>query len=124
MNHAWLGAFAAAHFAGYQPDTAGAAMAGATIKGQVNTVSQCRIQQQLAPARRKAFPIDSNLVTSRHFMILEASRIGQVRLAAPPHSIGNAASEVFGNRSLGFVRQQKCPEFASDHRPMLRLDGP
>jgi hypothetical protein len=66
MNDARLGALAAPHFTGYQPHAAGAAVAGATVIGQIDAIAQSRVQQQLAAARPKAIPIDSNLVTSCH----------------------------------------------------------
>ena len=69
MNDARLGAFAAPHFAGYQPHAAGAAVAGAAVIGQVDAVAQSSVQQQLAAARQKALAIDSNLVTSCHCLI-------------------------------------------------------
>src|SRR5262245_31756909 len=66
MNDAWLGAFTAMHFAGYQPHAAGAAVAGAAVIGQVDAVVQSSVQQQLAAARLKGIAIDSNFVTSCH----------------------------------------------------------
>ena len=71
MNDARLGAFAAPHFAGYQPHAAGAAVAGAAVMGQVDAVAQSSVQQQLAAARQKAIAIDSNSVTSCHCLIPE-----------------------------------------------------
>jgi hypothetical protein len=71
MDDARLGAFAAAHLAGYQPHAAGAAVAGAAVIGQVDAVPQSSVQQQLSAARRKALPIDSNLVISCHCLIPE-----------------------------------------------------
>ena len=71
MNDARLGAFAAPHFAGYQPHAAGAAVAGTAVIGQVDAVAQSSVQQQLAAARQKAIAIDSNLVTSCHCLIPE-----------------------------------------------------
>jgi hypothetical protein len=41
-------------------------VAGATVIGQIDAIAQSRVQQQLAAARPKAIPIDSNLVTSCH----------------------------------------------------------
>ena len=71
MNDARLGAFAAPHFARYQPHAAGAAVAGAAVIGQVDAVAQSSVQQQLAAARQKAIAIDRNLVTSCHCLIPE-----------------------------------------------------
>ena len=70
MNDARLEAFAAPHFAGYEPHAAGAAVAGATVMGQVDAVAQSSVQQQLAAARQKAIAIDSNLMTC-HYLIPE-----------------------------------------------------
>ena len=45
MDNAQPGAFTAPHLAGYQPHTAGAAVAGAAVMGQVDTVMQGSVQQ-------------------------------------------------------------------------------
>ena len=47
--------FAAAHFAGYQPHAAGAAVAGAAVMGQVDAVAQSCVKQHLAVARHGRF---------------------------------------------------------------------
>jgi hypothetical protein len=46
-------------------------MAGSAVKGQLDAVAQRRIEQQLAAAGDKTFPIDRNLVASGHFLIPE-----------------------------------------------------
>ena len=74
MNDARLGAFAAVHFAGYQPHAAGAAVAGAAVMGQVDAVAQSCVQQQLAAARQKAIAVDGNSVTSCHGPIPEGHK--------------------------------------------------
>jgi hypothetical protein len=71
MNDSRFGAFAAAHFAGYEANAAGAAVAGAAIMGQVDAVAKGGVEQQLAAAREKAFAIDRDLVTSCHCLIPE-----------------------------------------------------
>ena len=71
MNDARLGAFAALHFAGYQPHAAGAAVAGSAVMGKIDAVVQCSVQQQFAAARLNAIAIDSDLVASCHCPIPE-----------------------------------------------------
>ena len=71
MNDVRLEAFAALHFAGYQPHAARAAVAGSAVIGQVDAVRQGSVQQQLAAARQKAIAIDSNSVTVCHCLIPE-----------------------------------------------------
>src|SRR5690606_4727694 len=123
MDDAWLGAFAAAHFAGYQPHAAGATVASAAVIGQVDAVFQSRIQQQLAPARRKALPIDRNLVTSRHSLFLGLVISG--RCGEPPllRSLGMSAKPSVREQkprtrsAVGMSQNRKY-----DHYPMLRLD--
>ena len=66
MHDARFGAFAALHFAGYQPHAAGAAVAGAAVMWQLDAVAQGRIQQQLAAGRQKALAIDGYLVMNCH----------------------------------------------------------
>ena len=45
MNDARLGAFAAQHFAGYQPHAARAAVAGPAVMGHCDAVAQSSVQQ-------------------------------------------------------------------------------
>jgi hypothetical protein len=66
MYYARFRTFAALHFAGYQPHAASAAVAGATVMWQFDTVAQGRIQQQLALVRQKTLAIDSYLVMNCH----------------------------------------------------------
>jgi hypothetical protein len=66
MNNTRFGTFAALHLAGYQADAAGAAMAGAAVMWQLNTVAQGSIQQQLAMEGGKAMAVDGYLVMSCH----------------------------------------------------------
>ena len=79
MNDARLEAFAAPHFAEYEPHAAGAAVTGATVMGQVDAVAQSSVQQQLAAARQKAIAIDSNLMTC-HYLIPEDFGVPRRRL--------------------------------------------
>jgi hypothetical protein len=74
MNDARLGAFAAPYFAGYKPHAAGAAVAGATVMGQLDAVAQSSIEQQLAAEGQKAVTVDGYLVISCHFPL--QGRIG------------------------------------------------
>jgi hypothetical protein len=69
MNDARLGAFAAPHFAGYQPHAAGTAMAGAAVIRQVDAIVESSVQQQLAAVRHKALAVDGDFVTSCHYLI-------------------------------------------------------
>jgi hypothetical protein len=71
MNDPGLGTFTAPHFAGYEPNAAGAAVAGAAVRGHVDAIAQRSIQKQLAAARQKATAIDRYLVISRHCPIPE-----------------------------------------------------
>jgi hypothetical protein len=71
MNEAWLGAFTALHFAGYEPYAAGAAVAGTAIMREIDAVAQGSVQQQLAVACEKAIAVERNLVTFCHCLIPE-----------------------------------------------------
>jgi len=114
MNDAWLGAFATPHFAGYQPHAAGATVASAAVVRQVDAVAQSRIQQQLASARRKALPIYGDLVTFRHFLVLEASQFAKDAVSRPRCAHwGCPLSQVFGNRCFGLARQSKDRKIVS-----------
>jgi hypothetical protein len=72
MNNAWFGAFAALHFAGYQPHAAGSAVTCAAVVGQLNAVTQGSVEQHLAAAGHEALAIDSYLMMFCHCPILKA----------------------------------------------------
>jgi len=68
MNDARLGAFAAPHFAGYQPHATGAAVARPAVVGHSDAVAQSSVEQQFTATRLKAASIYGDLA-AWHFLI-------------------------------------------------------
>src|SRR4029079_18690631 len=109
VNDARLGSFAAEHLAGYQPDAAGAAMAGAAVMGQVDAVAQRCVQQQLAAARMKAIAVDGNSVTPCHGPSRKA-KVPRLRVAQL-------------SRRRGPSSDAQQPERSESETPTLIVDG-